>query len=190
MRADVERLLATGEAGGLLTELPRVQLCGRPNAGKSSLFNALIQRDRALVTDVPGTTRDLIEAAVHLDGVEVLLSDSAGITDDVDEIGAEAVGRARRSAESADLLLLVVDATKPLDAVAPEASALFESRRSGQVIVCLNKCDLPAACREADMRDLCEEVGAAPGDELTVVHDRGCGPRAEARRRGRRAGGH
>jgi len=150
---EVQRLLAAGEAGGLVTELPRVQLCGPPNAGKSSLFNALARRDEALVTDVPGTTRDLLEAAVHLEGCEVLLTDSAGLTATGDPIEAEAVARARRAARTADLRVLVLDVTKPLERQFPDLAPLLEGGPGGRLVVCLNKVDLPAAFGERDVAD-------------------------------------
>mgnify|MGYP000316112068 CR=1 FL=1 len=95
----------------------RVALCGRPNAGKSTLFNALLGEDRAIVTDIPGTTRDVLEGAFMLDGTNVLLQDTAGLRDSGDAVERIGVERARAALGRADVALLVVDAMAGQDAV-------------------------------------------------------------------------
>ncbi len=92
----------------------RVALCGRPNAGKSTLFNALLGEDRAIVTAIPGTTRDVLDGSFTLDGCRVLLSDTAGLRDSEDVVEQIGVERARKTLEEADVALLVVDASQPL----------------------------------------------------------------------------
>lgn len=92
----------------------RVALCGRPNAGKSTLFNALLGEDKAIVTAIPGTTRDVLEASFTLDGCRVMLSDTAGLRDSEDVVEQIGVERARKTLSEADVALLVVDASQPL----------------------------------------------------------------------------
>ena len=112
--AELAALIGAGLSGRVLREGARVALIGRPNAGKSSLLNALAGAERAIVTQFAGTTRDVLEEAVSMDGIPVTLFDTAGIRaadDPVERIGVE---RARRAAERADLLLLCFDAAAPL----------------------------------------------------------------------------
>lgn len=118
----------------------RVALIGAPNAGKSSLLNALVDRDAAIVTAIPGTTRDVIEAPLTIDGYRVLLADTAGVRAAADAIEAEGVRRARAWAEGADLRLLVVD-SHDAGPLSQEALALA---RPDDILV-LSKSDLPAA---------------------------------------------
>jgi len=92
----------------------RVALCGRPNAGKSTLFNALLGEEKAIVTAIPGTTRDVLEGSFTLDGCRVLLSDTAGLRDSEDVVEQIGVERARKTLQEADVALLVVDASQPL----------------------------------------------------------------------------
>ncbi|HXJ00181.1 MAG TPA: tRNA uridine-5-carboxymethylaminomethyl(34) synthesis GTPase MnmE [Micropepsaceae bacterium] len=105
--------LNDGRRGEILREGLRVAVIGPPNAGKSSLVNALAQRDVAIVSDIPGTTRDVIEVRLDLEGYPVILSDTAGLRDSEDSIEREGVRRARATAESADLKLLVFDGSEP-----------------------------------------------------------------------------
>jgi tRNA modification GTPase len=108
-----QRLLDEGRRGRLVREGRHVAIVGRPNVGKSSLFNALVGSPRAIVTDVPGTTRDLVTEVVDLEGLRVTLIDTAGLRETDDVIEAEGVERTRRSATVADLVLQVVDEDEP-----------------------------------------------------------------------------
>lgn len=119
----------------------RAVLCGRPNAGKSSLLNALCGEELAIVTDIPGTTRDRVEGSVILDGALVRLTDTAGLRDTVDPVEALGVDRARRAMADADLVLMVLDGSVPLT---EEDRALLADLPGDSVIV-LSKGDLPAA---------------------------------------------
>ncbi|HVO29998.1 MAG TPA: tRNA uridine-5-carboxymethylaminomethyl(34) synthesis GTPase MnmE [bacterium] len=107
--AECARLAETFRRGRLFREGARVVLCGRPNVGKSSLLNALVGRNRAIVTDEPGTTRDVIEEAIDLGGVPVVLADTAGIREAAGVAEAEGVRRSRDAVATADLVLLVFD---------------------------------------------------------------------------------
>lgn len=132
-----------------------VALAGMPNAGKSSLFNALLKEDRAIVTPHPGTTRDTIEEAIDVDGVHVRLTDTAGMRDVPDAIEAEGVRRAKSSVRTADVVLLVVDVSSRLEA--GRVIKIEESPKQ-KVIVALNKVDLIED--QAEREKLIGEFGA------------------------------
>ena len=139
--AELAALIGAGLSGRGLREGARVALIGRPNAGKSSLLNALAGAERAIVTQFAGTTRDVLEEAVSMDGIPVTLFDTAGIRaadDPVERIGVE---RARRAAERADLLLLCFDAAAPLSE--EDEALLAETAGRSRLAVCC-KGDLPA----------------------------------------------
>lgn len=139
--AELAALIGAGLSGRALREGARVALIGRPNAGKSSLLNALAGAERAIVTQFAGTTRDVLEEAVSMDGIPVTLFDTAGIRaadDPVERIGVE---RARRAAERADLLLLCFDAAAPLSE--EDEALLAETAGRSRLAVCC-KGDLPA----------------------------------------------
>ena len=136
-------------AGALRAELPRVLLCGPPNAGKSSLFNALLRAERAIVSPHPGTTRDLIEATLAVGDLEFQLVDCAGIRESADELERMGSRRSRSAADAADILLLVLDTARPLDAGERRLIEAADLRRS---LVVLAKCDLPRAWHEDEIR--------------------------------------
>jgi len=139
----LDKLLATADTGETLKDGVRVVIGGRPNAGKSTLLNALVGRDRAIVSATPGTTRDEIEAEVEIDGILFRFVDTAGLRDTSDQIEAEGVRRAERSMEQADILVYVFDRTRGLD---EEEKAFLQDvvERSGAVdcVVVGNKSDL------------------------------------------------
>jgi len=120
--AACEALLERARAGRLLNDGLRVAIVGRPNAGKSSLFNALVRRDAAIVTEIPGTTRDIVRETVHLGGLPVTLADTAGLRDSDDPVEREGVKRARAELADADLVLWVVDLTDPEPGTLPDAA--------------------------------------------------------------------
>ncbi len=106
----IESLLARSRSGRLLTDGIRIAIIGKPNAGKSSLLNALTRSDSAIVTEIPGTTRDVLRETVTIAGMPVILSDTAGLRETVDEVEIEGVRRARREMQTADLVFWVVEA--------------------------------------------------------------------------------
>ena len=108
-------LLADAQRGRLVREGLQIAIVGKPNVGKSSLFNALVGASRAIVTDRPGTTRDLVTEVVDLDGLRVTLVDTAGLRETSDSIEAEGVERARQAQSVSDLILVVLDGSEPLD---------------------------------------------------------------------------
>lgn len=138
-------------AGRILQSGLQVALCGQPNVGKSSLLNALLGEERAIVTPIPGTTRDMVTGDVTLGGSIIHLTDTAGLhhTDDpVEQIG---VARARKAIEAADLVLAVLDASHPLEA---EDRALLTSLQGRPCAIILGKADLPAVVSPADVQPL------------------------------------
>lgn len=143
--AELDAALADAARGERVREGWRIAVIGAPNAGKSSLFNALVRREAAIVTDTPGTTRDVIEAVLTLDGYRVLMADTAGVRETGDAIEAEGVRRARAWAEGAGLRLWVIDASAS-DGSWREAQDLV---RPGDIAV-FNKADrTPGADRQA-----------------------------------------
>ncbi|GAB4215363.1 MAG: tRNA uridine-5-carboxymethylaminomethyl(34) synthesis GTPase MnmE [Roseiflexaceae bacterium] len=156
--AVVERLLATADQGMVLRQGARVALVGVPNVGKSSLLNALLRADRAIVTPVPGTTRDTLEETADLAGIPVVLVDTAGIAateDPVEQIGIE---RSRAALAQADLALLVLDATRPPTPDELRIAALIGTRPA---VVALNKTDLLDGAPPA-RPELPPELASAP----------------------------
>jgi tRNA modification GTPase len=140
VRRGIERLSATFERGRRLREGATAVLVGSPNVGKSSLFNRLLEEERAIVTPIAGTTRDLIEETLDLGGVPVRLVDTAGLHEAANAADAAAVGRARTAAAGADVVLAVVDWSRPLDAAEREQIAALEPARA---LVVINKVDTP-----------------------------------------------
>ncbi|MFH0755032.1 MAG: tRNA uridine-5-carboxymethylaminomethyl(34) synthesis GTPase MnmE [Candidatus Omnitrophota bacterium] len=139
VRARLALFLATAQSGRVLKEGIKVVICGKPNVGKSSLLNALLRVPRAIVTDVAGTTRDVLEELANIDGVPVNLVDTAGILLPRDKVEEEAVRRSRASVESADIVLLVLDQSQPLQEM---DCALLAQMKNPHTIVILNKSDL------------------------------------------------
>jgi tRNA modification GTPase len=136
----LSQLANTFRSGRLLRDGIKVALVGRPNVGKSCLFNSLLGRDRAIVTDIPGTTRDTLTEWIDISGVPVLLTDTAGIRASTDTIESIGVDRARREAADADLLIVVIDGSEPLG---DGDQIVLSEARDARHIVALNKCDLP-----------------------------------------------
>ena len=123
----------------LLSQGLRVALCGRPNVGKSSLLNALLGEEKAIVTSIPGTTRDLVTGEMSLDGIRVFLTDTAGLREAGDEVEKIGVERSRKAMEEADVVLMVLDGSLPLQ---EEDVLLMKSLPEDSVLV-VNKQDLP-----------------------------------------------
>ena len=156
-------LLAEGRRGRLIREGFRVAIVGKPNVGKSSLFNALAGADRAIVTAVPGTTRDLVTETVDINGLRVTLVDSAGIRVTDDSVESIGVARARKAMETADVVLVVLDASGPLDEA--DAAILRETCQQRRVVVA-NKSDI------AEPADDCfVPVSAKSGAGLDALRD-------------------
>ena len=135
----VQKLEATAQEGRILREGARVAILGRPNVGKSSLLNRFLKQERAIVTAIPGTTRDVLEESIDLDGVMVRLVDTAGVRDTDDIVELEGIKRTRAAQDEADLLLVVVDGSMPLTS---DDRALLSVARDRKHVVVVNKADL------------------------------------------------
>ena len=149
--------------GQLLRDGINIAIAGLPNAGKSSLLNALAGRDSAIVTDTPGTTRDVLREYISLDGLPVHVADTAGIRESTDQVEAEGVRRARAAFASADMVLLVVDSTQALE---PQQALKTEVPENIPCIEVHNKIDLSGAETAVDEDLLMVSVSAKKGQGL------------------------
>lgn len=140
--ASIDSLLAQAERGRLIREGAQVAIVGAPNVGKSSLFNALLNANRAIVTAVPGTTRDLLTERADIGGLSLALIDTAGVRETADVVEQEGVSRARSALSVADLILVVLDRSRPLSG---DDRALLDETAAQRRVIVVNKCDLPAA---------------------------------------------
>ncbi len=142
VRDGIDALLATSAQGRVIREGRHIAILGKPNVGKSSLFNHLVGTDRAIVAPGPGTTRDVLRETIDLDGIRLGLVDTAGIRASDDEVEQEGVARARGAARVADLVVLVLDRSRPLE---DSDRALLQETAASRRVVVVNKADLPAA---------------------------------------------
>jgi tRNA modification GTPase len=193
--AKCNELVAEYRAGRVVRDGARLALVGRPNAGKSSLFNRLLEEDRAIVTDVPGTTRDTLEEDLVLDGIPVRLIDTAGLREVRDAVEREGVSRAKRALEQADLVLVVLDGSRDLDDLERDTLRRAGSESggsglagSGRWVAVTNKIDLrsgpeiegtlPVSAKTgeglADLRATLREklVGSGPLEHPVVTNGR------------------
>ena len=139
MVKELERLIASADNGKVMSEGVKTVILGKPNAGKSSLMNVLVGEERAIVTDIAGTTRDTLEEHIRLRGISLNVVDTAGIRDTEDVVEKIGVTKARTAAEDADLIIYVVDASVPLD---ENDRDIIEMIRNRKAVVLLNKTDL------------------------------------------------
>ena len=163
----IETLLARAARGRLIREGAQIAILGTPNVGKSSLFNALLNADRAIVTPIAGTTRDLLTERADLRGLAVGLVDTAGIRKSDDVIEREGVVRARQAADVADLTIVVLDRSRGLT---DEDRALVEAAMEGPHVIVANKTDLPEAWTPESSWDAVA-VSAKTGDGLARLID-------------------
>lgn len=149
----IQTLLATSKQGKVLREGLSTAIIGRPNVGKSSLLNHLLREEKAIVTDIAGTTRDVIEEYVNVRGVPLKLIDTAGIRETEDVVERIGVERSRKALAEADLILLVLNQSEPLTA---EDEQLLEATSGLKRIILLNKTDLPAQLEQEKLKKLIE----------------------------------
>lgn len=161
-KLQIEELLSTSEDGKMIQEGIRTVIVGKPNVGKSSLLNVLLGEDRAIVTEIAGTTRDTLEEYIQMGGATLKLVDTAGIRNTSDVVESIGVDKALEQAEQADLILYVADASVPLD---ESDGRIVEIIRERQALVLLNKSDLPEKVNA-------EKLAKLTGKEVIAVSAR------------------
>lgn len=144
----VDNLLKSADSGRIMKEGIKTVIVGKPNAGKSSLLNILAGEEKAIVTDIAGTTRDVLEENINLHGISLNVIDTAGIRDTEDTVEKIGVERARKAAMDADLIIYVVDASVPLD---DNDQMIFEMIHEKKSVILLNKTDLPSVIKDDDL---------------------------------------
>ena len=169
IRSRIAYLLADAARGRIIREGAQIAIAGTPNVGKSSLFNALLNSNRAIVTPIPGTTRDLLTERAEIRGVSVSLVDTAGIRESADLIEQEGVFRARQAVSIADLTVLVLDRSRPLGA---QDMRLHDALRPGPGLVVVNKVDLAAAWSDNAIQADAALVSVKTGEGIDELVDR------------------
>ena len=170
----IQSLLATANTGRILREGLQTVIIGKPNVGKSSLMNALLRENRAIVTNIPGTTRDVIEEYVNIRGIPLKIVDTAGIRATEDLVEQIGVQRARDFIARADLLLIMLDASLPLS---PEDREVLELLDNRQAIVLINKSDLPVRLNKRELEEL---IAGMPVIALSTIDGTGLDELEEA----------
>ena len=160
LKRKISGLISSYEWGRLFRDGVKVCITGRPNVGKSSLFNSLLGEERVIVTEVPGTTRDVIEESINLGGLPVVLWDTAGIREGRDQVERMGIDFSLRHLREAEAALVVLDGSSSLS---PEDHAILEAVREKKGVVAINKNDLP---QELDLQQV---MIAAPGKEVVRV---------------------
>ncbi|HOJ44582.1 MAG TPA: tRNA uridine-5-carboxymethylaminomethyl(34) synthesis GTPase MnmE [Bacilli bacterium] len=139
IRASIQNLVLQGKQGRIIKEGLNLAIVGKPNVGKSSLLNAMLKEDKAIVTDIAGTTRDVVEGDINLAGLVLHLSDTAGIREGLDAIEKMGIAKSRKAIEKADLVIVVLDASKALET---EDEKILEMTKDSKRIIVYNKSDL------------------------------------------------
>lgn len=169
IQAPLKKLIDGSRYGVVLREGLKTAIIGRPNVGKSSLLNALLQHDRAIVTEVPGTTRDVIEEYINIQGLPLKIMDTAGIRNVRNIVEKEGVKRSLSILDNADLVLLVLDGSKALHKADRE---LIERSNPDKTILVINKTDLPQKARPAKTRPAEVRISAKYESGLDALKDR------------------
>ncbi|MDS3947285.1 tRNA uridine-5-carboxymethylaminomethyl(34) synthesis GTPase MnmE [Staphylococcus epidermidis] len=167
IKEEINRLLETGAQGKIMREGLSTVIVGRPNVGKSSMLNNLIQDNKAIVTEIAGTTRDVLEEYVNVRGVPLRLVDTAGIRDTEDIVEKIGVERSRKALSEADLILFVLNNNEPLT---EDDQTLFEVIKNEDVIVIINKTDLE---QRLDVSELREMIGDMPLIQTSMLKQEG-----------------
>ena len=166
---ELNRLLDSADDGRMLREGINTVIVGKPNAGKSSLLNILVGEEKAIVTDIAGTTRDTLEEVISLGGITLNIIDTAGIRRTEDIVEKIGVDRAKKISENADLILYVVDSSLPLD---DNDCEIMNMIRHKNTIILLNKTDLNEVVRENDIYDMIEEIDRTLDTDNTVENEK------------------
>lgn len=148
---DMNKLLEGANEGRIIRDGLKLAIIGKPNVGKSSLLNCLLKEKRAIVTDIPGTTRDIIEEFISLDGIPVKITDTAGIRETEDEVEKIGVERSREKIDEADLIVLMLDSSHPLEI---EDREIIDKVKNKKYVVLMNKNDLEKKISDKDIKDL------------------------------------
>lgn len=167
IKAEIDKLLETGAQGKIMREGLSTVIVGKPNVGKSSMLNNLIQDNKAIVTEVAGTTRDVLEEYVNVRGVPLRLVDTAGIRDTEDIVEKIGVERSRKALSQADLILFVLNYNEPLT---KEDRTLFEVIENEDVIVIVNKTDL---AQQLNIEEVQEMIGNKPLIQTSMLKQEG-----------------
>ena len=167
IQTDLICLLQTASEGRLIKEGVNVAILGKPNVGKSSLFNTLVRTARAIVTDIPGTTRDTIDETINLNGIPINLVDTAGLRQTENIVEQQGVQRSRDVLNRAEFLLLMFDASEPLNEADIELLQIANSHRA---ILILNKIDLPIIVQPQALTDHCPKAQVV---QTAITHGKG-----------------
>lgn len=153
--AEIEKLIDSSENGKILKEGIQTVILGKPNAGKSSLLNILSGEEKAIVTEIAGTTRDILEETVNIHGITLRLMDTAGIRSTEDVVEKIGVSRAKESAKNADLIIYVIDTSRPLDENDRE---IMELLRGKKAVILLNKSDLDSVVTREEVLEQLDDL--------------------------------
>ena len=166
IKKEIESLLSTADRGKILRDGLNTIILGKPNVGKSSLLNAVLRENRAIVTNIPGTTRDIIEEFINIDGIPLKIVDTAGIRHTEDLVEKIGVDRAKDTIEKADLIIAVFDASLELS---DEDYSIIELIKDKKTIALLNKTDLGSLYDEDDLRELLNGSQVIPSSITTGI---------------------
>ena len=174
LREEIKKLYDSAESGQILRDGLKTVIIGKPNVGKSSLLNSILGENRAIVTEIAGTTRDVIEEFVNIKGIPLKIVDTAGIRETEDIVEKIGVQKSKESIDSADLVIIVLDSSKPLT---DEDLEILESAKSKKTIVLLNKIDLDQAIDETAIeefvgKDNIIKISALKNEGIEQIHDR------------------
>jgi tRNA modification GTPase len=170
---EIQQLLRDYEQDHFYRDGVKMAVIGRPNVGKSSLMNRLIQRDRAIVTAVPGTTRDVIEETLHIKGLPIIVMDTAGLHDAQGEVEKIGIKKTRQSIKDADIILFLVDSSEPLQ---PEDVEIYREIADKKHLIVQNKNDLPSCdgrltLSETSQPHLCVKISALTGKHVEELKE-------------------
>lgn len=163
---DLKRLIDSADNGKMLKDGIDTVIVGKPNAGKSSLLNMLVGEERAIVTDIAGTTRDIIEEHIRLDGISLNITDTAGIRSTADKVERIGVDKARKYAENADLIIYMVDCSRPFDENDNEIMRLICGKK---FIILLNKTDMQQVVSERDIEEKIRNVTNMSENDYQII---------------------